>query len=197
MAFAWSTSSIDVVIRLSYCEALSVGWSSDLAERGRFVDENRQRKLRDYQLAADELQAVVQALPKETIAFKPASGDWSVQEVIVHLADIEANNYVRFRAVAVHPGALVQGVDADEWANALHYERQDVELGLELFRLLRRANYELLASLPNGVWMHPMEHSERGRITLEQLFDAGSQHVAAHIRQIEEIVRVWRATQQR
>ncbi|MCL5946394.1 MAG: DinB family protein [Chloroflexi bacterium] len=161
------------------------------------MGEDRRQKLEAYSLAADEFAAAVATVPQEALPFKPKPESWSVQEVITHLADIEANNYVRFRTVAVRPGALVQGVDADEWANALRYERQNAGLSLDLFRLLRRANYELLICLPDDVWTHPMEHSERGRITLEQLFDGGSRHIAAHIRQIEEIVAAWRAAQQR
>ncbi|MCL4544246.1 MAG: DinB family protein [Chloroflexi bacterium] len=156
------------------------------------MTRERQEKLTAYRQGAQQLVAMVAGVPQDAWSFKPSQQDWSIAEIIVHLTDLEANHYVRFRTVTVRPGALIQGVDADEWANALQYGAQDAAMHLQLFTLLRQANYDLLRQLPDSVWEHPLEHSERGHITLEQLFNGQARHIAAHMEQIEKTLGAWR-----
>ena len=155
--------------------------------------EERAQKIEDYGNSYDQLRQILTDCPREMWQFKPGADSWSVQEVLVHLTDIEANNYVRYRTVATKPGQIILGVDADTWAGAFDYQKQDVDECLELFRLLRASNARLLKSLPDSAWSNPMQHTERGEITLEQLFELQTNHLNNHLNQIHTILSDWKS----
>lgn len=154
--------------------------------------QERTLKVENYGKSYDQLQQTLSNCPREMWNFKPGPGGWSIVEVVVHLADIEANNYVRYRTVATTSNPSILGVDADTWANKFEYQEQSPDEALELFRLLRSSNSKLLKSLPQPNWTNKMNHSERGELTLEQLFEVQSNHLNAHINQIKEIYESWK-----
>jgi hypothetical protein len=43
--------------------------------------------------------------------------------------------------------------------------------------------------LPEKVWTNWVQHSERGKLTLEDLVRTGENHVAEHLKQIEATIK--------
>ena len=103
--------------------------------------EERRRKIEAYGQAYAYLVTALNQFPQEMWQFKPTPSDWSVHELVVHIADSEANSYSRCRKAIVEPGAMVMAYDEALWARTLHYHDQDPLAALELFKWLRGQTY--------------------------------------------------------
>ncbi len=153
---------------------------------------DRQAKIDSYGRAADRLEATLREFPREMWTYRPDEHDWTIHEIVVHIADSEANSYVRCRRLIAEPGSQVLGYEEAGWARALRYHEQDPALALELFRALRRASYELIRDLPEAIWSHTVVHSENGRTSFDEWLDTYERHVLEHIAQMRAIYHTWR-----
>ena len=158
--------------------------------------EERTEKIELYGRGCDLLTAALAEIPREAWLFKPEPKEWSVHEVIIHLADSEANAALRARKLIVEPDGMLMGYDQDQWAVTLNYHEQDLQDALDIVRLVRRTTYELLRRQPNDVFEHSVKHPEyKEPYTFEQWLDIYSAHIPGHIEQIKNNHRLWRDTQ--
>jgi hypothetical protein len=158
--------------------------------------EERAKKIELYGDGFDMLVQVLQDVPREVWSFKPSPTDWSIHEVIVHLADSELNAALRARKLIVEPGGTLMGYDQDQWAVILNYHEQDLEDALEIVRLVRKTTYALLKKQPEEIFdrivIHP-EYSEP--YTFENWLNIYSAHIPGHIEQIMNNYKIWRDQQ--
>ena len=52
-------------------------------------------KIESYGQAYERLAAAVRGVPRSMWAYRPDAQDWTIHEILVHLADSEAVSYVR------------------------------------------------------------------------------------------------------
>ncbi|HLP20505.1 MAG TPA: DinB family protein [Chitinophagales bacterium] len=143
-----------------------------------------------YYLLIDKLKE----FPREMWQWKPAPEKWSIHEVLVHIADSEANSYIRCRRFIAEPGSGVYGYDENLWAKSLGYHNQSIEDALELFKWLRKASYELIKTVDETTWQTAtINHSENGVMTFEDWLRTYEEHVPVHIRQMQRNLSAWRA----
>lgn len=154
--------------------------------------EERRERIKSYGRAYDRLEAVLVDFPKEMWMWRAGPSDWTIHEIIVHLADSEANSYVRCRRFIAEPGSDVLGYEETRWAEALNYHEQSATDALELFRRLRQSSYALIRSLPDAVWANTVVHSESGRMTFDDWLLTYERHVPEHIAQMRAIYQTWR-----
>ena len=83
--------------------------------------QERNEKIELYGRGFSLLKAALAEVPQEAMKFKPAPTEWSVYEIIIHIADSESNAALRARKLIVEPGGTLMGYDQDAWANTLHY----------------------------------------------------------------------------
>ena len=137
--------------------------------------------------APDRLAALVEGLTTAQLTRRPAPDKWSIQELVAHLAEDELVGAYRLRMVLSSPGTALQAFDQDVWARTGRYSERDVRSSLELFRVLRRANLELLHSLSAEEWdMHGV-HAERGVESIRDMAMHFAGHDINHFKQIEAI----------
>jgi len=153
--------------------------------------QERQHKIEQYGRAGEMLRAGLKQFPAEMWDFKPASG-WSIHQIVIHLADSEANSYVRCRRFIAEPGSGVYGYNTDAWADNLHYERQSLDEALTLFEALRRCSYLLIRDLPESTWGNTVDHSESGIMTLDEWLDIYERHVRDHLAQMQSVHDEWK-----
>lgn len=132
-------------------------------------------------------------LPRAMWQYRSEPSSWTVHEIVVHIADSEANSYVRCRRLVAEPGSPVLGYDEMRWAAELDYHRQSPEEALELFRWLRRKSYTLIRDLPESVWAHTVLHSENGVMSMDDWLDTCTRHVPEHIQQMRAISARWQS----
>ena len=154
--------------------------------------KERKEKIELYGRGYDLLKATLAEVPQEAMKFKPAPGDWSFHEIIIHIADSESNAALRARKLIVEPGGTLMGYDQDAWAITLQYHEHNLEDALEVTRLARKTTYELLKRQPDEVFAHSIVHPEyEAPFTFEQWINLYSAHIPGHIEQIKNNLMLW------
>jgi hypothetical protein len=157
------------------------------------INIERNQKIESFGNAFYELSEALGQMPRDMWQYKTSPNQWSIQEIIIHLADSEANGYIRFRKAISEPGKPIMTYDQEDWSQSLNYAGQKAEEHLELFKWLRAATYALLRNLPDSTWQNSVFHPERGVVTLENLLDIYVTHVPKHISQMKRAFEQWRA----
>lgn len=158
--------------------------------------QERDSKIELYGRGYDLLAVALAEIPPEAWLFKPEPKEWSVYEVLIHLADSESNAALRARKLIVEPGGALMGYDQDKWAAELDYHDQSYEDALQIVRLARKTTYELLKKQPDEVFEHSVKHPEYEEpYTFEQWINTYAAHIPGHIKQIQNNYKLWRDTQ--
>lgn len=152
--------------------------------------EERNELVKSYGASYEKVKAAVALFPKEMWQWKPSSTQWSIQENLVHLADSEANSYIRCRRLIAEPGSKVLGYDQDIWATQLKYHEQNAADALNLFGMMRQMTYQLLKNLPEEVWENTVDHSERGIMPFTEWLRVYENHT--HIGQMRRVHEAWK-----
>ena len=139
------------------------------------------------------LVEVLKDIPREVWEFKPTPTEWSIHEVILHLADSESNAALRARMLIVEPGGTLMAYDQNAWAFTLKYQEQDLEDAFEVVRLARKTTYELLKKQPDEIFEHIVMHPEYNEpYTFDNWLNIYSAHIPGHIEQIMNNYKLWR-----
>jgi hypothetical protein len=137
---------------------------------------------------AERLDGLIKGVPLAKLRNRPAPENWSVSEIIAHLADGEIVGAFRMRFILGSPGSPVIAYDQNRWVTSGHYDKRDPQKSVELFRVLREANLALLQSLKHEQWKHCGIHSERGEESIEHIVGMFAGHDINHLQQIEKIL---------
>ena len=152
----------------------------------------RNEKIELYGRGFDLLKAALAEVPAEAMKFKPEPKEWSVHEIIIHIADSETNSALRARKLIVEPGGTLMGYDQAQWADVLNYHDHNLEDALEVTRLARKTTYELLKRQPEEVFTHAIIHPEMNEpYTFDKWVDIYSRHIPGHIEQIKNNIKLW------
>lgn len=158
------------------------------------MDANeRNEKIELYGKGFDLLVAALKEIPLEVWKFKPEPSEWSVHEVLIHLADSETNAALRARKLIVEPGGLLMGYDQDKWAVTLNYHDQNTDDALQVTKFARLTTYNLLKTQPDEVFSHSVRHPEYEEpYTFEQWINIYAAHIPGHIAQIQNNYALWK-----
>ena len=154
---------------------------------------DRLKKIESYGNAYAELVDALKQFPQYMWTFKPSPDRWSIHEIIIHIADSEANSYVRCRRFVAEPGEGVMAYDENRWAEALRYHAQSTEEAIELFKWLRLRSYRLIQSMPESVWSNTVLHPENGEMTMDDWLDVYERHIRDHVGQMRANYADWLA----
>src|SRR4029077_8745490 len=92
--------------------------------------ERRKRMNRDliehYQAGSDKLRRAVAGLSREQLQARPGPGAWSIQEVIVHLADSDAISIDRMKRIVAEDNPSLLYADETAYNDKLHPHEQDL-----------------------------------------------------------------------
>jgi hypothetical protein len=160
------------------------------------VGEDRAQQIESYGKAYDLLVEGLQQFPREMWQFRAGPEDWTIHEIVVHIADSEANSFVRCRRFIAEPGKEVMAYDEMGWAEALHYHEQSTEEALELFKCLRRNTYHLIKNLPDAVWSNTVYHPENGTMSFDDWLHTYERHIPDHLEQMQRVYAAWKQQNQ-
>jgi hypothetical protein len=151
--------------------------------------------LTEYSSGVRKLKKSVHQLTKAVMDFRPFAEAWTIHEHAIHLADMEANGYVRFRCILGESGKTVMTVDEDKWTANIGYDQQPVGDYVSLFSLLRKVTSQYLSrNLDNKeMWEERyIVHPERGNIALKEWVKLYSAHADIHVKYIERNKGIWK-----
>lgn len=155
--------------------------------------DDRNQLLDQFSRGPELLKESLGRFPKEMWTWKPAPERWSIHQIIVHLADSEANAYTRCRKLIAENGTEITTYNQDVWAEELMYHDQGTDEAIALLTALRRSTTALLKLVPEHVWAtHAIVHPEHGSYTLNDWLRIYASHVPNHIRQMEGVYEAWK-----
>jgi DinB superfamily len=134
------------------------------------------------------LERKIARVSRRRLAKPPAPGKWSVAQILGHLSEMEMLWGYRIRTILERDEAEIVGMDQNAWAKNSRYERIDPRRLLETFRAIRRANLDLLASLPPRALLRSGTHTQFGRLTISGIVRLLAGHDVNHSRQIAAIL---------
>ena len=139
-----------------------------------------------YAAGGEKLSMAVRGLTREDLFAVPdpdaGVGKWSIQQLLIHLADAEQVYADRMKWVIAEENPPLPGFDQDKWAAALHYQDQSGEDAVKLIELTRKQMTAVLRKLPDQAFDRVGKHSERGLMKLSDLLSYVTEHLEHHIK---------------
>ncbi len=142
-----------------------------------------------YESVTAQFASAIEGLGEEQLRHAPAPGEWSIHEVLVHLPDSEIFAYERVRRILAEEQPTLDAFSEEIWAARLDYPAQNVRIALDVFRALRRSNAALFRMLTAEQWERTGNHTERGSMSLYDVFMIFLRHGQAHLEQVEQAKR--------
>jgi hypothetical protein len=140
---------------------------------------------RDLEAAAIVVPALLAGLDPEDLRLRPGADDWSLLEILHHLADEEREDFpLRLRLTLEDPGRAWPPIDPPAWVMARSYNRQDPDDVLDRFLVARRENLGWLRGLQEPAWENIHEHPSLGPMSALRLLHAWRAHDLLHLRQM-------------
>lgn len=140
--------------------------------------------LERFRRGAELLAVAITGAAGSEVDFAPHPGQWSIRQIVAHLADAEIVATMRLRQILAEDDPKMQAWDQNAWATKLDYARRKPSQSLETFRRIRGENYELIKDLPESSFERAGVHSDRGRMTLKQLVQLIAEHAENHAAQL-------------
>jgi len=135
----------------------------------------------------DDVEDALDGVSAEDLDRRPSGGGWTAREVVHHLADSEAQAYVRLRRLIAEDEPVLHAYDEPEYARRLHYDRP-IASSLAVLRAVRDASLELLEVLTADEWKRSGTHPESGPYDVSKWLRIYSEHSHNHANQIREAV---------
>jgi hypothetical protein len=135
----------------------------------------------------DGYQVIVDALGDmrdEEWDARPFRDEWTVREIIHHLADSEMTSAIRLRTMIAAADPHLLGYDQDLFARKLFYGQRPVDASLLAFQAARASTAEILERLTDDHWARTAIHSEQGRISVDDWLETYAAHAIDHAEQI-------------
>ncbi|EMI21571.1 hypothetical protein RMSM_01500 [Rhodopirellula maiorica SM1] len=139
------------------------------------------RTIEAYAKGPDRLESAVAGLAREQRHAKPGPGDWSIHEVVVHLADSDSVSIERMKRIAAMEEPKLLDYDETAFIRELKPELQTIEDALLLFRVNRRQWSRVLRTLPESIFDRVGHHSVSGPVSLRQMIPLYIEHLEGHL----------------
>jgi hypothetical protein len=153
----------------------------------------RRAAIARYAAGPARLRAALRRVPRAALHWRPAPGEWSAHEVVLHCADSESNAHLRLRYLLAEKDPLIVGYDQAEWARTLQYAQLPLAPALATVFAGRANTVPLLRTMPEDGWSRSGRHTEMGAYTVEGWLGLYAEHLENHARQIEANLAAWRA----
>lgn len=153
-----------------------------------FSTEEYTRRLERIRSFPDELEALVDGLNEERLKAHTIPGEWSVQQIVHHLADSHLNSMLRMKFILTMERPHLQGYDQDVWAELPDINAVPIGASLAIVRGLHARWAVLFETLTPEQWSRTGVHSERGEIPMSDFLVTYSDHCDIHIDQIKRVL---------
>ena len=131
-----------------------------------------------------ELLRALDAVTPEGLDFLPAPAEWTLREIVHHVADSEMIAAIRLRRLLAEDAPVIQSFDQELYAQRLRYDTRPIEAAILAIDAARRTTAEFLDMLGEGQWQRSGTHTERGVYTSERWLELNAGHAHDHVEQI-------------
>lgn len=143
---------------------------------------------RQYEEGTQKLKLAIRGLMREDLLWKPDAdapadaGKWSIQEVVIHLADAELAFADRIKRVLAMENPVLQAWDENGFAARLAYSEQSAEEAATLVELVRKLTSAALKNAGDDAFARTGQHTEKGRQTLTDVLKYCVWHLDHHVK---------------
>jgi catechol 2,3-dioxygenase-like lactoylglutathione lyase family enzyme len=152
-----------------------------------------------YARGGDDVEAALAGLAEADLDLSRAPEEWSIRQIVHHLADIDAMFLLIFESALARSGStfLRNSYDQAHWAEALAYKQRAIEPSLALIKATRWHLVQLFPHIAD-YWdryvllKFASDEGQGHKITVGQLLAEMNWHLADHCREIRETRRIHR-----
>lgn len=138
---------------------------------------------------AEILRLLMDGLSEQDTVWKPASGEFSIAEILEHLSHAEGHCFrKRLDRMMEAENPPLDPYDREACFAAGQYSGRSAEDSFDHFEEQRELNLEYLRDLPAAAGARTGAHPEAGEITVEHVLNEWAFHDLTQIRRIAEIV---------
>ncbi|MGN6755830.1 MAG: DinB family protein [Thermomicrobiales bacterium] len=141
-----------------------------------------------YRATPAILRALLRGVSDEQARARAGANDWSIIEIVAHLADAEVTATERVTLMTREDRPRLAAYDQEKRARARNYIGLDLAATLERFAHLRAEQIALLSTFDTAAWQRGGVHDEAGAITVEALTAHMAAHDAIHLAQIARLL---------
>jgi hypothetical protein len=142
--------------------------------------------------SAETIQSLVRHVEKEQAVWKPNAEQWSILEVINHLADEESEDFrTRFDLTLHQPEVTWTAINPQGWVTERAYNSRDLAESLERFLLERDKSITWLKGLSSPDLERSRSHPSLGTIRAGDLLASWVAHDLLHTRQLTRLHYQW------
>ena len=139
---------------------------------------------------AHVVDALTRGVSDEQARWKPTAEEWSILEVVNHLADEEVEDFrLRLDLTLHRPGEAWPAIDPKAWATERRYNSRDLVESTETFQSRRARSLKWLTGLERPDWTNSSEHERLGKLSAGDLMVSWVSHDLIHIRQLNRLHR--------
>jgi hypothetical protein len=136
-----------------------------------------------------ELKIVLASIADEYLTARPRPAEWSIAQVVHHLADAHMNAYVRFKLVLVEDYPTFKPYEQVDWAETPEAVGSNVQDSVSILQGLHNRWTMLMDTLAPEQWERKGLHPDLGEISLEGLLEGYERHSQNHMNQIQETLK--------
>lgn len=139
-----------------------------------------------YESGGATLRDAVAGLSGDDLKARPGPGTWSIQEVIIHLADSDAIAIDRMKRILSEDNPPLLYADETAYVERLFTHDQSLDDALTLFEVGRRQFARVLRKLPAEAFERVGTHNRRGKVSLAEMVRGYIDHVDHHLKFVRE-----------
>jgi uncharacterized damage-inducible protein DinB len=140
----------------------------------------------DYVACGGRLRQAVSGLSPADLTARPGPGKWSIQELVVHLADSDAIAIDRMKRILTEENPPLLYADETAYVDRLYSHDQSLEDALLLFDVGRRQFARVLRKLSDADGKRQGTHNKRGPVTVDGMVKSYIDHVDHHLKFVTE-----------
>lgn len=137
------------------------------------------------------LRATLRQFPKKMWYYRSREDRWSIHDLVIQLAESEANMYVACRQLIAEPGSTVFEFDSRRGERSFIYFNQGVRESLKIISYLRKSTCTLLCALPDHLWDNIVFHPRDGAITFNRWMMIQEHQIPTRIEQMRNTYNSW------
>jgi len=142
--------------------------------------------IEEFAAGGDQVRAAVAGMSTSQLQTRCEPGLWSIQEVVVHLADSDAIAIDRMKRMLTEDNPTQLNADETAYVDSLYPHEQSLDDALTLLDVGRRQFARVLRQLPDAAFDRIATHELGGERTLAKMIATYTNHITHHVQFIRD-----------
>lgn len=135
----------------------------------------------EYVAGGEKLKSAYAGLTRDQLMAHPVPNTWSLHQIAVHMMDSDLIGSDRMKRIACMDKPLLIGYDETGFSNLPGSDDIDAFEAIDIFARNRALTGKVLYKLPSESFQRYGIHSEKGKVTLEEMVKGYIQHLEGHL----------------